>query len=105
MENFSRSVSKNLSRSVSSFSDANKVWRRTADEGFDGRRSIRTVHLGEDNRGRFWKIKKMFNFTNSKKDTKSTRSSKIAGSEDEFQNRLLFEIYKNMSSTRELGSF
>ncbi|KAI3665563.1 hypothetical protein L6452_44190 [Arctium lappa] len=106
MENLSRSFSRNLSRSVSSFADANRVWRRTGNGGFDGGRSMKTVQLGEDNHGRFWKIKKMFNFTNSKKHTsKSTRSSKIASSEDEFQNRLLFEIYKNMSSTRELGSF
>jgi hypothetical protein len=71
-------------------------------------RCKKTVRLGEDNHGKFWRIKKMFNFTNSKtqgKDTsKARRSSKIASSEDEFQNRLLFEIYKNMSSNRELSS-
>ena len=64
--------------------------------------------LGEDNHGKFWRIKKMFNFTNFKKQGKDTskarRSSKIASSENEFQNRLLFEIYKNMSSNRELSS-
>ncbi|KAL8248849.1 hypothetical protein R6Q59_005717 [Mikania micrantha] len=97
----------NFSRSVSSSVDRNKVWMRTTNERFDGRRSIRTIHLGEDNHGAFWKIKKMFNFNNSKKYGKDTskarQSSKIASSSDEFQSRLLNEIYKNMSSTLELS--
>lgn len=101
MEYFSRSLSRSLSRSVSSSVDANKVWRRTTYGGFDGGRSMKTVCLGEENKSRFSKIKKMFSFTNSKKHGKDTlkarRSSKIASSNDEFQSRLLVEIYKNMS--------
>ncbi|PWA63178.1 hypothetical protein CTI12_AA356590 [Artemisia annua] len=112
MENFTRSFSRSLSRgfsrSVSTSVDANRMWRRTTYGAFDGGRSIKTVRLGEDNHGKFWRIKNMFNFTSSKKQGKDTsktrRSSKIASSEDEFQNRLLFEIYKNMSSNRELSS-
>ncbi|GJX82558.1 hypothetical protein Tco_0871864 [Tanacetum coccineum] len=104
MEKFTRS----LSRSVSTSVDANRVWRRTTYKEFDGGRSIKTVRLGDDNHGKLWKIKRMFNFTQSKthgKDaSKARRSSKIASSEDEFQNRLLFEIYKNMSSNHELTS-
>nr|KAJ0217014.1 hypothetical protein LSAT_V11C300132630 [Lactuca sativa] len=104
MENFTRS----LSGSVWSSVDANRVWRRTTHGGFDGGRSMRTVRLGEDNHGRFSKIKKMFNFISSKKNgkdaSKAYRSSKISSSNDEFQNRLLVEIYKNMSSIHELGS-
>ncbi|KAL7608988.1 hypothetical protein Lser_V15G12539 [Lactuca serriola] len=108
MEKFTRSLSRSLSRSVSSSVDTNRVWRRTTHREFDGGRSIRTVRLGEGNHGsRFSKIKKMFNFINgSKKNgkdaSKARRSSKIASSNDEFQNRLLVEIYKNMSSVHEL---
>ncbi|CAH1413485.1 unnamed protein product [Lactuca virosa] len=104
MENFTRS----LSRSVSSSVDANRVWRRTTHRGFDGGRSMRTICLGEDNHGRFSKIKKMFNFIGSKKNgkdaSKARRSSKISSSNDEFESRLFVEIYKNMSSIHELGS-
>ncbi|KAL8248846.1 hypothetical protein R6Q59_005714 [Mikania micrantha] len=106
MENFTRSISRNLSRSVSSSVDRNKVWRRTYG-GFDGGRSIKTIRLGDDNHGAFWKIKKMFDFNISKRHEKDAsnvrRSSKIANSNDEFQSRLIFEIYKNMSSTHELS--
>nr|GEU92893.1 non-heme dioxygenase N-terminal domain-containing protein [Tanacetum cinerariifolium] len=113
MENFTRSVSRSLSRSVLTSVDANRVWRRTTYREFDGGRSMKTVRLGDDNHGKLWKIKRMFNFTQSKthgKDaSKARRSSKIASSEDEFQSGLLFEIYKNMSSNHELikssGSF
>uniref|UniRef100_A0A251TC67 Uncharacterized protein n=1 Tax=Helianthus annuus TaxID=4232 RepID=A0A251TC67_HELAN len=66
MENFTRSLSKSLSRSVSSSVDRNKVWRRTAYSGFDGRRSVKTVRLGDYNHDKFWKIKNMFNFNKSK---------------------------------------
>ncbi|KAK1423464.1 hypothetical protein QVD17_18767 [Tagetes erecta] len=108
MENFTRSLSRSLSRSVSSSVDRNKVWRRTTYGGFDGGRSVKTVRLGEDKHGVFWKVKNMFNFNNNKKHDKDTskarRSSKIAASSDEFQNRLLVEIYKNMSSTHELST-
>ncbi|KAL8248850.1 hypothetical protein R6Q59_005718 [Mikania micrantha] len=108
MENFTRSLSRSLSRSVSRSADRNKVWKRTTNGGFDGRRSIKSVHLGEDNHGGFWKIKKMFSFNNSKKHNKNTskarQSSKMASSNDEFQSRLLNEIYKNMSATHELRS-
>ncbi|KAI3699465.1 hypothetical protein L2E82_43802 [Cichorium intybus] len=108
MENFARSLSRSLSRSVSSSVDANRVWRRTTHGGYDGGRSMRTVRLGEDNHGRFSKIKKIFSFIGSKKHGKEAsnarRSSKIASSNDEFQNRLLVEIYKNMSSVHELSS-
>ncbi|CAH1413484.1 unnamed protein product [Lactuca virosa] len=104
MENFTRSLSRSLSSSV----DANRVWRRTTHGGFDGGRSMRTIYLGEDNHGRFSKIKKMFNFIGSKKNgkdaSKARPSSKISSSNDEFQSRLLVEIYKNMSSIHELGS-
>lgn len=107
MEKITRSLSRSLSRSVSSSVDTNRVWRRTTHREFDGGRSIRTVRLGEDSHGRFSKIKKMFNFINGSKKSgieasKSRRSSKIASSNDEFQNRLLVEIYKNMSSVHEL---
>ncbi|KAI3502937.1 hypothetical protein L2E82_43804 [Cichorium intybus] len=108
MENFTRSLSRSLSRSVSSSVDANRVWRRTANQGYDGGRSMRTVRLGEENHGRFSKIKKIFSFIGSKKHQKDAskprRSSKIASSNDEFQSRLLVEIYKNMSSVHELSS-
>ncbi|KAL4568873.1 hypothetical protein LXL04_024490 [Taraxacum kok-saghyz] len=106
MENFTRSLSRSFSRSVSSSVDANRVWRRTTHGGFDGGRSMRIVRLGEDNNDMFSKIKKMFNFRSSKKHekdaSKARRSSKIASSNDEFQSRLLVEIYKNMSSINEL---
>ncbi|KAL8229257.1 hypothetical protein R6Q57_014157 [Mikania cordata] len=107
MENFTRSLSRSLSRSISTSVDRNKVWRRTTYGAFDGGRSVKTIRLGEDNNGGFWKIKKLFNFNNSKKHgkyvTKTQRSSNIASSGDEFQKRLLYEIYKNMSSTHELS--
>ncbi|KAJ0843688.1 hypothetical protein HanRHA438_Chr15g0694041 [Helianthus annuus] len=108
MENFTRSLSISFSRSVSSSVDRNKVWRRTAYSGFDGRRSVKTVRLGDDNHDKFWKIKNMFNFNKSRKHGKDTSTShqslkNIAGSSDEFQNRLLYEIYKNMSSAHELS--
>ena len=90
MENFTRSFSRSLSRgfsrSVSTSVDANRVWRRTTYGAFDGGRSIKTVRLGEDNHGKFWMMKNMFNFTNSKKQGKDTskarRSTKNASSED-----------------------
>ncbi|KAL4556049.1 hypothetical protein LXL04_038687 [Taraxacum kok-saghyz] len=106
MESFTRSLSRSLSRSVSSSTDANRIWRRSTHGDFDGGRSMRTVRLGEDNNGGFSKFKKMFNFMSSKKHKKDTsnarRSAKIASSNDEFQSRLLVEIYKNMSSINEL---
>ncbi|MFS8016812.1 hypothetical protein Hanom_Chr15g01372951 [Helianthus anomalus] len=106
MENFTRSLSKSLSRSVSTSVDRNKVWRTRANADFDDGRSINTVHLGEDSHGGFWKIKNIFNFNNSRKHKKDTSKAhqKIASSSDEFQSRLLSEIYKNMSSTHELSS-
>ncbi|MFS8016817.1 hypothetical protein Hanom_Chr15g01373001 [Helianthus anomalus] len=107
MENFSRNLSRNLSRSVSTAVDRSKVWRRAAYGGFDGGRSVKTIRLGEDNHTWFGKIKNAFNFTKSRKHDKDTskarRSSKIASSNDEFQSRLLSEIYKSMSSTHELS--
>ncbi|KAK1423465.1 hypothetical protein QVD17_18768 [Tagetes erecta] len=108
MEKFTRSLSRSFSRSVSTSVDRNKVWRRTTYGGFDGGRSVKTVRLGNENRSGFWKIKNVFNFNKSKKcekdASKAHRSSKIANSNDEFESRLLSEIYKNMSSTRELSS-
>lgn len=108
MENFTRNFSRNLSRSVSSSVDANRVWRTSTYGGFEGGRSMRTVRLGEENNAKFSIIKKMFNFRSSKKDEKKVpkagRSSKIASSDEEFQSRLLAEIYKNMSSNHELSS-
>ncbi|KAL8200496.1 hypothetical protein R6Q57_011835 [Mikania cordata] len=104
MENFSRSLSKSVSSSV----DANKVWRRTTHDGFDGGKSMKSIRLGEHNDGRFGRVKKMFNFSKSKnqeKDLSKPRgSSKIASSNEEFQNRLLIEIYKNTSFNHELCS-
>ncbi|MFS8033631.1 hypothetical protein Hanom_Chr17g01571831 [Helianthus anomalus] len=108
MEKFSRSLSRSLSRSVSSSVDTNKAWRRTPHGGFDGGKSMKTIRLGEHNDAGFSKIKKMFNFTKSKNRENDTskvrRSSKIASSSDAFQNRLLYEIYKNTSSNDELRS-
>ncbi|KAI3699464.1 hypothetical protein L2E82_43801 [Cichorium intybus] len=108
MEKLTRNFSRSLSRSVSSSVDANRVWRRSTHGGFEGAKSMRTVRLGEDNQSRFSKIKKFFNFTSSRKHEKDTskarRSSKIASSSEEFQSRLLTEIYKNMSSNHELSS-
>ncbi|KAK1423466.1 hypothetical protein QVD17_18769 [Tagetes erecta] len=104
MENFTRSLSRRISRSVSTSVDRNRLWRSTT---YGGGRSIKTVRLGDDNHGWFWNIKNMFSFSNSKKHGKDTsktqRSSKIASSNDEFQSRLLSEIYKNMSSVHELS--
>ncbi|KAJ9564385.1 hypothetical protein OSB04_000351 [Centaurea solstitialis] len=80
----------------------NMLWRRTTDGGYDDNRCMKTVRLGQDNHGRFWKIKKLFNFNGSKKNGKDT--SKIVYSQDHFQSRLLFEIYKNMSFNHKLGT-
>ncbi|KAI3665562.1 hypothetical protein L6452_44189 [Arctium lappa] len=109
-----------LTRSFSTTSvDINKAWRRKIyDGGVDSspdHRNIKTTRFGETHHGRFWKIKKLFNrhrgseeqevaAVGKKSKSKSHRSSNIAGSRDEFESRLMLEIYKNMSSTQELSS-
>ncbi|KAI3669655.1 hypothetical protein L6452_40974 [Arctium lappa] len=100
MENLSRSISRSLSRSVSSSLNVNKFWRRRSYDGrFDGRRSVRTAQLGES-RSMFWKIKNLFTLARSQQHgfgSKTTSKPRpVSDSKDDFQNRMLFEIYKNM---------
>ncbi|PWA71906.1 hypothetical protein CTI12_AA272960 [Artemisia annua] len=109
-----------LTRSFSTTSvDINKAWRRKVYDGRvdgspDGRKDMKTATLGESHHSRFWKIKKFFKPDGSSKEEdsesakktkqKSHRSSKIAGSREEFESRLMSEIYKNMSASHELSS-
>lgn len=109
-----------LTRSFSTTTvDINKAWRRKVYDGrVDGsperRKDMKTATLGESHHSRFWKIKKFFKPDESSKEQdsesakktkpKSHRSSKIAGSREEFERRLMSEIYKNMSASHELSS-
>ncbi|MFS8033642.1 hypothetical protein Hanom_Chr17g01571951 [Helianthus anomalus] len=107
-----------LTRSFSTTSvDINKAWRSKVYDGkVDGspdlRKDMKTARFGDQSHhGRFSKIKKLFNLdraseqqdaSSSKKKTKL--KSKGSGSKDEFESRLIFEIYKNMSASHELSS-
>ncbi|KAF5778731.1 hypothetical protein HanRHA438_Chr12g0562201 [Helianthus annuus] len=105
-----------LTRSFSTTSvDINKAWRsKVYDDGSpDLRKDMKTARFGDQSHhGRFSKIKKLFNLdraleqqqeaSSSKKKTKL--KSKGSGSRDEFESRLIFEIYKNMSASHELTS-
>lgn len=104
-----------LTRSFSTTTvDINKAWRRKVYDGkFEGspdhRKDIKTARFGDGgHRGRFWKIKKLFNFDRAapeKQDQskKSKSKSKTSGSGDDFEIRLMSEIYKNFSASHELS--
>ncbi|KAD3640812.1 hypothetical protein R6Q59_003498 [Mikania micrantha] len=109
-----------LTRSFSTTSvDINKGWRRKVYDGkTDGcitpdlrKDHMKTARFGETHHGRFWKIKKLlFNLdppSEQQQSNKIKHKSKISRSNynnDEFENRLMYEIYKNLSASHELSS-